>query len=154
MPGVAKRLALFHSYHEPVHCMHLRQRQEVSYNQGLPGCWTSHLCILVEKVCRGCFVVYTLGLIHHLALVLQTKALQTQHEQAMMYLRSGKSVEMRRALHHQAVDLTRRHHTEEEWLERAHIKGARDQALLELQELQAAQSELKEKVRSEQTPLS
>ncbi len=77
---------------------------------------------------------------------MQIKAMQMQHEQVMRNLRSSQIAEIRRALRNQAVDITRQHHTEAEWLARGELIIARDRALLELRDLQEAHSDLQAKV--------
>ncbi|KAA6425710.1 MAG: hypothetical protein FRX49_04607 [Trebouxia sp. A1-2] len=73
------------------------------------------------------------------------KAMQVQHDQVMRNLRSSQMVEMRRTLRNQAADISRQHHTEAEWLARGDLIIARDRALLELQDLQQAHSDLQAK---------
>ncbi|DBA74236.1 TPA: hypothetical protein ACH3X1_011026 [Trebouxia sp. C0004] len=73
------------------------------------------------------------------------KAMQMQHDQVMRNLRSSQIVEIRRALRNQAVDITRQHHTETEWLARGDLIIARDRAQLELRDLQEAHSDLRAK---------
>ena len=77
---------------------------------------------------------------------MQIKAMQMQHDQVMRNLRSSQIVEVRRALRNQAVDISRQRHTEAEWLVRGELIIARDRALLELQDLQEAHSDLQAKV--------
>ena len=77
---------------------------------------------------------------------MQMKAMQVQHDQVMRNLRSSQMVEMRRTLRNQAADISRQHHTEAEWLARGDLIIARDRALLELQDLQQAHSDLQAKV--------
>ncbi|KAL3133521.1 hypothetical protein ABBQ38_007375 [Trebouxia sp. C0009 RCD-2024] len=65
-----------------------------------------------------------------------------QHEQIMHNLRNSNMAEMRRALHNQSVDLARQHQTEADYAAKRQAITARDQALLELQELQQLHNEL------------
>lgn len=75
--------------------------------------------------------------------MLQIVAMQLQHEQIMHNLRNSNVVEIRRALHNQSVDLARQHQTEADV---AKVQAARDQALLELQDLELLHSQLHIKV--------
>lgn len=75
--------------------------------------------------------------------MLQIVAMQLQHEQIMHNLRSSNVVEIRRALHNQSVDLARQHQTEADVDK---VQATRDQALLELQELELLHSQLHIKV--------
>lgn len=75
----------------------------------------------------------------------QIVAMQLQHEQIMQNLRSSNMVEIRRALHNQSVDLARQHHSAE-YVAKGQAIAARDQAVLELQELQQLHNELNIKV--------
>ena len=72
--------------------------------------------------------------------------MQVQHERIMHNLRSSNVVEVRRALHNQSVELARQHQTEAEYVAKGQAIAARDQALLELQELQLQHSQLHIKV--------
>ena len=76
----------------------------------------------------------------------QIVAMQLQHEQIMHNLRNSNMAEMRRALHNQSVDLARQHQTEADYAAKRQAITARDQALLELQELQQLHNELNIKV--------
>lgn len=75
--------------------------------------------------------------------MLQIVAMQLQHEQIMHNLRNSSVVEIRRALHNQSVDLARQHQTKADVVK---VQAARDQALLELQELELLHSQLHIKV--------
>lgn len=77
---------------------------------------------------------------------MQIMAMQLQHEHIMHNLRNSNMVEIRRALHNQSVDLARQHQTEAEYVAKGQAIAARDQALLELQELQLLHSQLHIKV--------
>ena len=82
--------------------------------------------------------------------MLQIVAMQLQHEQIMHNLRNSNVVEIRRALHNQSVDLARQHQTEDDV---AKVQATRDQALLELQDLELLHSQLHIKVSVAQTLL-
>lgn len=77
---------------------------------------------------------------------MQIMAMQLQHEHIMHNLRNSNMVEIRRALHNQSVDLARQHQAEAEYVAKGQAIAARDQALLELQELQLLHSQLHIKV--------
>ena len=79
-------------------------------------------------------------------MLLQIVAMQLQHEQIMRNLCSSNLSEIKRALHNQSVDLARQHQTEAEYTAQRQAVAARDKAVLELQELQVAHSELQVKV--------
>lgn len=64
----------------------------------------------------------------------------------MHNLRSSSVAEIRRALHNQSVDLARQHQTEADYAAKGQAIAARDQALLELQELQQLHNKLNIKV--------
>ena len=78
----------------------------------------------------------------NLCLAWQVRALQQQHEQAMLNVRRSQGVELRRALRNQEVDLIMQHLKEKQGLVDESVLVTRDEALAELQQLKLAHRQL------------